>query len=334
MKTVHIIPLIIFLASCTHDYFPTTGNENTLICMNARLNTADTLHKVQIKGSDVNRTISMTGAVVTLQVGDAPSDTAQVRSDGFAYFNRTIKAADIVNLRSGNASATVSGLQVPDGVILDASYSLTGKKATVKARIRRNPDTDNLYILQLVTHQHAIRDNDKEVLLDRSTIYTLNLESYPLQKYPRMLLVDSDAFLDGDSCDITIEGDTDFLKGYNTHSMSSKFLRIEDNKQVFEPESYTRTVLFCARISALNRDDYWTLRYLVDDPAYALGPNLNGVLSMLPLETIPKTYPGNVSGGIGLVSVRSALEIPIAKWLCHYDINNYYNPDATPLPLQ
>ena len=69
----------------------------------------------------------------------------------------------------------------------------------------------------------------------------------------------------------------------------------------------------------------------MDDPAYALGPNLNGVLSMLPLETIPKTYPGNVSGGIGLVSVRSALEIPIAKWVCNYDINNYDNPDATRL---
>ena len=266
MKTVHIIPLIILLASCTHDYFPTTGNENTITCMNARLNTADTLHKV--------------------------SDTAQVRSDGFAYFNRTIKAADIVTLSSGNASATVSGLQVPDGVILDASYSLTGKKATVKARIRRNPDTDNLYILQLVTYQHAIRDNDNEVLLDRSTIYTLNLESYPLQKYPRMFLVDSDAFLDGDSCDITVEGNTDFLGGFNTHHMSNKYRRIEDNQQIFEPESYTRTVLFCARISALNRDDYWTLRYLVDDPA---------------------------------------LEIPIAKWVCHYDINNYDAPDATRL---
>ncbi len=299
--------------------------------MNARLNTADTLHKVQIKGSDVNRTVSMTGAVVTLQVGDAPSDTARVRSDGFAYFNRIIKASDIVTLSSGKASATVSGLQVPEGDILEASYSLTGKKATVKARIRRNPDTDNLYILQLVTYQHAIRDNDKEVLLDRSTIYTLNLESYPLQKYPRMFLVDSDAFLDDDSCDITVEGLTEFLEA---HKMSSLFGRIENNKQVFEPESYTRTILFCARISALNRDDYWTLRYLVDDPAYALGPNLNGVLSMLPLETIPKTYPGNVSGGIGLVSVRSALEIPIAKWVCHYDIHNYFNPDASPIPVQ
>ncbi len=299
--------------------------------MNARLNTADTLHKVQIKGSDVNRTVSMTGAVVTLQVGDAPSDTARVRSDGFAYFNRIIKASDIVTLSSGKASATVSGLQVPEGDILEASYSLTGKKATVKARIRRNPDTDNLYILQLVTYQHAIRDNDKEVLLDRSTIYTLNLESYPLQKYPRMFLVDSDAFWDDDSCDITVEGLTEFLEA---HKMSSLFGRIENNKQVFEPESYTRTILFCARISALNRDDYWTLRYLVDDPAYALGPNLNGVLSMLPLETIPKTYPGNISGGIGLVSVRSALEIPIAKWVCHYDIHNYFNPDASPIPVQ
>ncbi len=331
MKIIHIIPLIILLASCTHDYFPSTGSDETLICMNARLNTADTLHKVQIKGSDVNRTVSMTGAVVTLQVGDAPSDTARVRSDGFAYFNRIIKASDIVTLSSGKASATVSGLQVPEGDILEASYSLTGKKATVKARIRRNPDTDNLYILQLVTYQHAIRDNDKEVLLDRSTIYTLNLESYPLQKYPRMFLVDSDAFLDDDSCDITVEGLTEFLEA---HKMSSLFGRIENNKQVFEPESYTRTILFCARISALNRDDYWTLRYLVDDPAYALGPNLNGVLSMLPLETIPKTYPGNVSGGIGLVSVRSALEIPIAKWVCHYDIHNYFNPDASPIPVQ
>jgi hypothetical protein len=331
MKIIHIIPLIILLASCTHDYFPSTGSDETLICMNARLNTADTLHKVQIKGSDVNRTVSMTGAVVTLQVGDAPSDTARVRSDGFAYFNSIIKASDIVTLSSGKASATVSGLQVPEGDILEASYSLTGKKATVKARIRRNPDTDNLYILQLVTYQHAIRDNDKEVLLDRSTIYTLNLESYPLQKYPRMFLVDSDAFLDDDSCDITVEGLTEFLEA---HKMSSLFGRIENNKQVFEPESYTRTILFCARISALNRDDYWTLRYLVDDPAYALGPNLNGVLSMLPLETIPKTYPGNVSGGIGLVSVRSALEIPIAKWVCHYDIHNYFNPDASPIPVQ
>ncbi len=331
MKIIHIIPLIILLASCTHDYFPSTGSDETLICMNARLNTADTLHKVQIKGSDVNRTVSMTGAVVTLQVGDAPSDTARVRSDGFAYFNRIIKASDIVTLSSGKASATVSGLQVPEGDILEASYSLTGKKATVKARIRRNPDTDNLYILQLVTYQHAIRDNDKEVLLDRSTIYTLNLESYPLQKYPRMFLVDSDAFWDDDSCDITVEGLTEFLEA---HKMSSLFGRIENNKQVFEPESYTRTILFCARISALNRDDYWTLRYLVDDPAYALGPNLNGVLSMLPLETIPKTYPGNVSGGIGLVSVRSALEIPIAKWVCHYDIHNYFNPDASPIPVQ
>ena len=331
MKIIHIIPLIILLASCTHDYFPSTGSDETLICMNARLNTADTLHKVQIKGSDVNRTVSMTGAVVTLQVGDAPSDTARVRSDGFAYFNRIIKASDIVTLSSGKASATVSGLQVPEGDILEASYSLTGKKATVKARIRRNPDTDNLYILQLVTYQHAIRDNDNEVLLDRSTIYTLNLESYPLQKYPRMFLVDSDAFLDDDSCDITVEGLTEFLEA---HKMSSLFGRIENNKQVFEPESYTRTILFCARISALNRDDYWTLRYLVDDPAYALGPNLNGVLSMLPLETIPKTYPGNVSGGIGLVSVRSALEIPIAKWVCHYDIHNYFNPDASPIPVQ
>jgi|GEM_PF-6522683 len=331
MKIIHIIPLIILLASCTHDYFPSTGSDETLICMNARLNTADTLHKVQIKGSDVNRTVSMTGAVVTLQVGDAPSDTARVRSDGFAYFNRIIKASDIVTLSSGKASATVSGLQVPEGDILEASYSLTGKKATVKARIRRNPDTDNLYILQLVTYQHAIRDNDKEVLLDRSTIYTLNLESYPLQKYPRMFLVDSDAFWDDDSCDITVEGLTEFLEA---HKMSSLFGRIENNKQVFEPESYTRTILFCARISALNRDDYWTLRYLVDDPAYALGPNLNGVLSMLPLETIPKTYPGNISGGIGLVSVRSALEIPIAKWVCHYDIHNYFNPDASPIPVQ
>ncbi len=57
-------------------------------------------------------------------------------------------------------------------------------------------------------------------------------------------------------------------------------------------------------------------------------------LSMLPLEMIPKTYPGNVSGGIGLVSVRSALEIPIAKWVCNYDINNYDNPDAKLLPFQ
>lgn len=331
MKIIHIIPLIILLASCTHDYFPSTGSDETLICMNARLNTADTLHKVQIKGSDVNRTVSMTGAVVTLQVGDAPSDTARVRSDGFAYFNRIIKAADIVTLSSLKASATVSGLQVPEGDILEASYSLTDKKATVKARIRRNPDTDNLYILQLVTYQHAIRDNDKEVLLDTSTIHTLNLESYPLQKYPRMFLVDSDAFLNGDSCDITVEGLTEFLEA---HKMSSLFGRIEDNKQVFEPESYTRTILFCARISALNRDDYWTLRYLVDDPAYALGSNLDGVMSYLPLETIPKNYPENVSGGIGLVSVRSALEIPIAKWVCHYDIHNYFNPDASPIPVQ
>lgn len=331
MKIIHIIPLIILAASCTHDYFPSTGSDETLICMNARLNTADTLHKVQIKGSDVNRTVSMTGAVVTLQVGDAPSDTAYVRSDGFAYFNRIIKAADIVTLSSGKASATVSGLQVPEGDILEASYSLTGKKAKVKARIRRNPDTDNLYILQLVTYQHAIRDNDKEVLLDRSTIHTLNLESYPLQKYPRMFLVDSDAFWDGDSCDITVEGLTEFLE---VHKMSSLFAHIEDNKQVFEPESYTRTILFCARISALNRDDYWTLRYLVDDPAYALGSNLDGVMSYLPLETIPKNYPENVSGGIGLVSVRSALEIPIAKWVCHYDIHNYFNPDASPIPVQ
>ena len=99
-------------------------------------------------------------------------------------------------------------------------------------------------------------------------------------------------------------------------------------------DNLASTILFCARISALNRDDYWTLRYLVDDPAYALGSNLDGVMSYLPLETIPKNYPENVSGGIGLVSVRSALEIPIAKWVCHYDIHNYFNPDASPIPVQ
>lgn len=332
MKIIHIIPLIILVASCTHDYFPSTGSNETLICMNARLNTADTLHKVQIKGSDVNRTVSMTDMVVTMKVGDSPSDTAHVRSDGFAYFKRIIKAADIVNLRSGNASATVSGLQVPEGGILDASYSLKGDKATVKARIRRNPDTENFYIIQLVTYQHAVRDNDNEVVFDTTRVNTLTMDAYPLQKYPRMFVVDPDAFGDKeDYCDITVEGLTEFLEA---HKMSSLFGRIEDNKQVFEPESYTRTILFCARISALNRDDYWTLRYLVDDPAYALGSNLDGVMSYLPLETIPKNYPENVSGGIGLVSVRSALEIPIAKWVCHYDIHNYFNPDASPIPVQ
>lgn len=331
MRTIHIIPLVLLLASCHHDYFLTSGNEDTIICMNARLNTADTIHKVHVSGSNVNRTVKMTGEVVTMKVGENPSDTAHVRSDGFAYFNSVIKAADITSLSCGQASVNVSGMEEPEGSILDASYSLTGKESAVKVRIRRNPDSENFYIIQLVSYQHAVRDNDKKVLLDSKTVHTLNMDSYPLQKYPRMFLVDSDAFGADDHCDIMLNGLTDFLP---IHHMSSHYIYVEDNKQVREPETYTRTVLFCVRISALNRDDYWTLRYLVDDPAYALGSNIDGAQSYLPLETIPKIYPENVVGGIGLVSVRTAREIAVAKWVCHYNIHNYENPDATLLPIQ
>ena len=208
MRKYHYIPLILALASsCTHDYFPSTGGEDTVICMNARLNTAETKHKVQITGSEVNRTIPMENAVVIMSVGEGPSDTAHVRRDGFAYFDKAIKASDTIRLSSGAASVSVSGLPEPEGSILDATYSLRYSPAgsTVKVRIRRNPDTDNFYIVQLVTRQYAIRDNNQEVLMDDSlTILKLDMEPYPLQKYPRMFVVDSDAFGDNDYCDITL----------------------------------------------------------------------------------------------------------------------------------
>lgn len=327
MRRFYIILSVLFLSACTKNHYPSL-DEEPVICMNARFNTADTLHKVYISRSYVNTVTRLPGQVVQLHVGDGPADTAHVRQDGAAWFHRTIETGETVKVSTDGASASASGQPVPRAELLDEVCSLNEEKGKVTVRIHKRSGNTNFYLLQILTKVVAIRDNDGAILQNTETACRQHHDIFPLQKYPELFVIDEDNFTDRDCYEITTEFTTGLLP---MHSMSNTYEKIVDGQLVRELASYTAISSLSVRVSALTHDDYWMLRYA--NLGFGDQGNLGVTSAYIPLVTLPTIYPENVSGGIGLVTVRTTKTLPVAAWELHYDIDNYHNPEATPIPV-
>lgn len=325
----YIISALILAVSCTHAYFTENDGGNAPLCINARINTADSVHTVFVSGAGTSGAISKNGAAVSLQVNGGDIETARVDEDGAALFRKIVKPSDEVHINCSDVSATVSGTTAPMASVINASYNLLEREeSAVTVRIQKNENSDNFYIVQLVSFQKAWRDFDNKLLTSEGTIHKLTgNDDNPRQPYSTLVIVDADSFQDSDFCDVIVKCRPDFSR---KHDMTNRdVVLVDDHIEYVRDPTYTRIIEYKVRVSALTPDDYWTLRYYTDSPFAMLGPNLDNSLSSLPLETIPKVYPENVNGGLGLVCVRTATELPIVTWECHYTIHNYANPEVT-----
>lgn len=320
--------LILLLAiSCSRAYFPLQDEDDIQICLSARLNTADTLHRVLAAGAAMNRVVGMPGGHLSVRIGDGEPRAVLVGSDQYAVFSARILPSDTVRLGYGKAKVSVRGQAVPQAEILGGWYSRKDSLSQATVRIGRDPQGENFYLVQLVVRDDAWRDNDGKRVLAESRLLELDVSDSPLQQMPRMLVVEGDDFGEDGFCTLTIRGTSIFFAGL-PHEISSPYIRYEGGKMILEPEAYTRILQVSARISTLDREDYWTLKYLSDESWAGLLPGsaVNELYTFTGI--VPKVFPENVEDGIGLVTVRSAVELPLATVECHYDHRNYTSPET------
>ncbi len=281
---IFILPLV---ASCSQMIVPAPVGADRILCLNARLYTADTLHTVSACYGGRTSVEPAPGTVVTCFVNGVKADEALADSLGDALLQARIEPGDTICI---TAEAPLAASVIAKSVAPSApsiGYAYIDDNPSVCMQVADSTPAEDYYVVKLYEDDLVYnKDGGEVVLQERSGSLVLGDQGG----------VFSDHSFAGAAKTMNV-----IFRGSNRYHYMYKHYGSYD----YEVSKKQRFVLLTSirlRLCSLCAEDYWTSFLLSGD-------SWDGFEN--PLDQIggPKVYPCNVSGGAGLVAVRSCAEV-------------------------
>lgn len=342
MKRILLLTLPL-LGACTRTLFPDPTGPEKLIALEARLNTADTLHTVYASYSLHDDVVPADDLTIACYVnGEKKAETTEYEAyttQANAYRLRAdIAPGDVVRIvavppggaANAEAEATAPPAPLLERVEIDGDLSGVGNGETllVRIRLKDTPGERNWYRLQLFRRQETVDvtceehfgpsrnarcghvaaevfpGTEKEPLLNPTA-------SEPADQRDRDYFLNrhnfftDELFMDGTyTLQVRAAAALFLLPELSSWTDTGDYWDEDSGKIVRYPMVYRTDREMVVRISALTRTDFLRAR-LWEQNRFSL----TGFYFFDELFSEEMAYPENVQGGIGCVSVRSVSEI-------------------------
>ena len=291
-RYILLITTFLVAVSCSQMMVPELGGADRILCLNARLYTADSLHTVSACYGCRTGVEPAPGTVVTCYVNGVKADVAVADSLGDVILKVLIAPSDTVVVR---AEAPLAPPVEAEAVAPSAPCL---KRASIEIE-------DYYYVLMQMADYNAGEDYyvvkiyEDDIVYNQDSGEVVLLESTGSLSHGEQAQVFSDHGFDGAANTMKINFSASKRYSYMYRHYGSWDYE-ESVKQRFVQLTSIRL-----QLCSLCREDYWT-SFLLSGGNYWEGFEN-------PLDQIggPKVYPCNVSGGAGLVAVRSCAEVSL-----------------------
>lgn len=282
---IFILPLV---ASCSQMVVPEPVGADRILCLNARLYTADTLHTVSACYGGRTSVEPAPGTVVTCFVNGVKADEALADSLGDALLQARIEPGDTICITAEAplAASVIAKSVAPSAPAMGYAY-IEGNPCVCSMQVADSTPEEDYYVVKLYEDDLIYnKDSGDVVLQERSASRVFGEQRQVFS-------------------DHTFAGSTKTMKVGFSGSNRYHYMYKHYGSYDYEVSTKQRFVLLTSirlRLCSLCAEDYWTSFLLSGD-------SWDGFEN--PFDQIggPKVYPCNVSGGAGLVAVRSCAEV-------------------------
>ena len=293
MKRYFYILAALLASACSEGIVPDIPGAETMLCLSGTLNTSDTLHTLYASYSRRADALAASGARVRCYIDGELQDVGTVGEDGKVALRADICPGDSVRfVAESDAPVATADLNVLPAARFELlSHEIKDGRLLLGCRLWDDPEKDNFYKLDI-----SLERTDTVVLygghvVSRTEHADLNtaFSDSPVVN-GNSFRIFSDGTFSGASIPLCAKLYDGYLRDRARNSWRSNMV------------SRMNIVM---KIYSLDIQDYWTSVILS-------GSLWGGALD--PSETwgdfgIPDIYPCNVSGGVGLVSVRTVTSI-------------------------
>jgi hypothetical protein len=288
-RYIFLLIMLLPVVSCSQMIVPEPAGADRILCLNARLYTADTLHTVSACYGCRTGVEPAPGTVVVCFVNGLRVDEAVADSLGDAQLRARIEPGDIVCVTADAPLApSVSAKTVAPlpPVIGHAGIGLIEGYQQVRLQVADNSPEEDYFVVKLYEDNVVYNQDGGEVVLqERSPSLVRGEQGH----------VFSDHAFAGAAKTMNISCDSNrysyLYKPYGSYDYEVS------EKQRFALETSMRL-----RLCSLCAEDYWTSFLLSGDSWDGFENPLDQIGSAM-------VYPCNVDGGAGLVAVRSCAEV-------------------------
>ena len=288
-RYIFLLIMLLPVVSCSQMIVPEPAGADRILCLNARLYTADTLHTVSACYGCRTGVEPAPGTVVVCFVNGVRVDEAVADSLGDAPLHAHISPGDTVCITAEAPLApSVSAKTVAPlpPVIGHAVIALIDGSHQVCLQVADNSPEEDYFVVKLYEDVLIYNQDGGEVVLHERTGAQVRGEQGR---------VFSDHAFAGAAKTMNISCDSNrysyLYKPYGSYDYEVS------EKQRFALETSMRL-----RLCSLCAEDYWTSFLLSGDSWDGFENPLDQIGSAM-------VYPCNVDGGAGLVAVRSCAEV-------------------------
>ena len=291
-RYIFLLIMLLPVVSCSQMIVPEPAGADRILCLNARLYTADTLHTVSACYGCRTGVEPAPGTVVVCFVNGVRVDEAVADSLGDAQLRARIEPGDTVCVTADAPLApSVSAKTVAplSPVIGHAGIGLIEGYQQVRLQVADNSPEEDYFVVKLYEDNVVYNQDGGEVVLQE--------RSPSLVRGEQGRVFSDHAFAGAaQTMNIVVDGTTRYQYMYRWYG-SYDYGHEVPEKQRFALETSIRL-----RLCSLCAGDYWTSFLLSGD-------SWDGFEN--PLDQIggAMVYPCNVDGGAGLVAVRSCAEV-------------------------